>query len=97
MFRAMGLERMSRIAKVGAGLGLGAFSIILNICFPDHALAVQVAVLSLFVAAVTLAENYQYFRESWFWKAWLLVAALHGVILASFWHSMPFPPWELQS
>ena len=82
---------MSRKAKFAAGLGLGVFSIILKICFPDHDLAVQVATWSLIVAATTLAENYRYSRANWFWKAWLLVAALHGVIIASFWHSMPFP------
>jgi hypothetical protein len=82
---------MSRKAKFAAGLGLGVVGIVLKICFPDHDLAVQIAVWTLFVAAITLAENHRYFREGWFWKAWLLVAALHGVIIASFWHSMPFP------
>ena len=38
---------MSRKAKFAAGLGLGVFSIILKICFPDRDLAVQIAIWTL--------------------------------------------------
>ena len=80
---------MSRKAKICSRLRTRRIQHSAKICFPDHDLAVQIAVWTLFVAATTLAENYPV--TNWFWKAWLLVAALHGVIIASFWHSMPFP------
>ena len=80
-----------RFARVSIGLAVGVLCIILIACFPAHGLAVQVVVWSLILVAILLGENYMHFREQWFWKACLLIAALHAVVLAVFWRYLPFP------
>ena len=79
-----------RLIRFSVGSAVGVLCIVLLICFPAHELAVQVAVWSLIVMAILIAESYSHFREKWFWKTWLLVIMLHVAIVASFWHSLPF-------
>lgn len=77
--------------RLGIGALLGVVCVAFAILLGERGLVVQVTVWSLIVGAIVLCENYQHFRERWFWRAWLLALAVHSAVLAIFWHDLPFP------
>jgi hypothetical protein len=83
-------EHMKHRVRFGVGLLVGMLCIALVKYFPDHELAIQVTIWSLIAAAILIGENYMYFHEKWFWKACLLVTAVHVAVIATFWRSLPF-------
>lgn len=87
-FETSGMKR--KAIGFAVGLGISALGILLLNHFPAHEVAVQVSVWSIIVVAIVIGPHYPHFRERWFWKAWLLVAVLHVVIIASFLRSLPF-------